>query len=414
MQSKKLLVIGLTWPEPTATAAGVRMMQLLQMFQEYDFETIFISSASKTDASEDLEALGITCQHVSLNSLSFDEFIKDLDPNVVLFDRFLTEEQFGWRVAEHCPRALRILDTEDLHSLRHVREQCQKNKVLFSNELWMQSDKTKREVASILRSDLSLIISTHEMELLQQVLKIDSSLLWYLPFMFDEIPKDVDWPGFETRRDFILIGGGKHPPNVDAIKYLKHDIWPKIYERLSNTKCYVYGAYLPESILQLHQPKNGFYVRGKARKVSEVLSIARVCLAPLRFGAGIKGKLVDAMRYGTPSVTTQIGAEGMHGNMEWNGFVTDDEDVFVEKAIQLYNDKTVWQKAQDNGINIINTLYHKPKLEKLLMDRIKELMEDLEPHRTQNFMGRLLEHHTLQSTKYMSKWIEEKNKKPSN
>ena len=410
MKSKKLLVIGLTWPEPTATAAGLRMVQLLEMFLMYEFETIFVSTAYKVEHTQDLDAMGISTHSIKLNDASFDSFIENLQPDIVLFDRFLTEEQFGWRVAEYCPQALRILDSEDLHSLRHVRESCIKNDIPFTQARWLANDRTKRELASILRSDLTLIISSFEMELLQRAVGLDTSLLWHLPFMYDAISQQNDWPEFEARRDFLFIGGGLHAPNVDAIKHLEQEIWPNIHARISDAKCYIYGAYLPDAVNKLHNPKKGFYVRGRARSVSEVMKMAKVCLAPLRFGAGIKGKLVDAMLNGTPSITTGIGAEGMHGEMDWNGFITHSQDDFIDKAIELYTNKTVWQKAQDNGINIINKLYHKPRLEKLLMDRIKELMKDLETHRAQNIIGRILEHHTLQSTKYLSKWIEEKNK----
>ncbi|MDC6388526.1 glycosyltransferase [Maribacter sp. PR1] len=411
MESKKLLVIGLMWPEPSATAAGVRMMQLLRSFIKYGYEISFVSTASKTDFSEDLGTLNIKTQYIELNSASFDEYLVQEAPDVVLFDRFLTEEQFGWRVAEHCPKALRVLDSEDLQSLRHVREACQKKGFSFSAEFWLQDDKTKREMASIFRCDLSLIISSFEMDLLIKAVKIEECLLLHQPFMFDEISQNNDWPEFEDRSDFIFIGGGKHKPNVDAIKYLQREIWPIIKASLSDAKCYIYGAYLPQSINELHNPKNNFYVRGRAGKVSEVMKLARICLAPLQYGAGIKGKLVDAMLHGTPSVTTSIGAESMHNDLDWNGHIADNPDEFAKNAIDLYTNKTSWQQAQFNGKEIINKVYSKPKLETQLLTRIEELRKNIKAHRNNNFIGSLLQHQSLQSTKYMGKWIEEKNNK---
>ncbi|UWX56544.1 glycosyltransferase family 4 protein [Maribacter litopenaei] len=410
MESKKLLVIGLTWPEPTATAAGVRMMQLLQVFSSRDLEITFVSASKRTGGSEDLQALGITTEEIELNNASFDEFLKILKPEIVLFDRFLTEEQYGWRVAEVCPKALRILDSEDLHSLRYVRETCFKKNIPFTVARWLADGKTKRELASILRCDLTLVISSFEMELLEKIVKFDASLLLHLPFMHNEIFQQNDWPEFNDRRDFLFIGGGLHSPNVDAIKYLEQEIWPKIHSQISDVQCHIYGAYLPNTVIKLHNPKKGFYIKGKTNSVSEVMKMSRVCLAPLRFGAGIKGKLVDAMLNGTPSVTTGIGAEGMHANMDWNGFVSESQEDFVQKSIELYTDKTVWEEAQGNGIKIINTLYSKSSLEKRLMNRITEKVDNLEHHRLKNIMGGILAHHTLQSTKYMAKWIEEKNK----
>ncbi|HLW61806.1 MAG TPA: hypothetical protein VKY33_00265, partial [Flavobacterium sp.] len=100
---KTLLVIGHTFPEPTTTAAGARMMQLLQLFQETSFKITFASTAAISEKTVDLENLGITLKNIKLNDASFDVFVKKLNPDIVVFDRFLTEEQFGWRVSTHCP-----------------------------------------------------------------------------------------------------------------------------------------------------------------------------------------------------------------------------------------------------------------------------------------------------------------------
>ena len=137
---------------------------------------------------------------------------------------------------------------------------------------------------------------------------------------------------------------------------------------------------------------------------------ARVVLAPLRFGAGIKGKLLEAMQCGTPSVTTSIGAESMNGELPWNGFITDNPNEFAAKAISLYNDKTIWNSAQNNGIKIIEKRYLKSDFVNEFKQVICNLETNLNQHRLKNFMGSVLQHQSLQSSKYMSKWIEEKNK----
>lgn len=409
--SQKLLVIGYHWPEPNATAAGVRMLQLLNVFLEEGYTITFASAAAKSENSENLEALGIREAPVQLNNSTFNDFITDLQPNVVLFDRFLTEEQFGWRVAECCPEALRVLDTEDLHSLRHVREHQFKKGIPFTTDVWLQDDKTKREVASIYRCDLSLVISSYEMELLTEVIKMDKKLLLNLPFLLDEIKTTENWTSFEERTDFMFIGGGKHAPNVDAIKWLKTTIWPRIYAKLPESKLHIYGAYLPQQVLEMHHPKEGFYVRGRAEDVHTVMQSAKICLAPLRFGAGLKGKLISAMQNGTPTVTTEIGSEGMHANLPWNGSISNDPTAFVKASVDLYSNKTDWQQAQQNGVKIINTLYAKPALIKQLLSTITTLQANLKNHRTQNFIGSLLYQQTVASTKYMGRWIEEKNKR---
>ena len=412
MQRKSLLIIGAVWVEPNSSAAGKRMLQLIAQFLERDYKITFASPAQKNEKAIDLISLGINEVVIALNNVSFDKFIKELNPNIVLFDRFMMEEQFGWRVAENCPQAIRILDTEDLHCLRKTRELCLKQQVHFSVDKLLKQDITKREIAAILRCDLSLIISTFEMELLKNRFQIAENILMYLPFLFDEITasQQKKWQSFEEREHFIFIGNFFHKPNVDAVLTLKNKVWTAIRKQLPKAEIHIYGAYVNQQIQELHNKKEGFIVKGFAEDANEVIENAKVVLAPLNYGAGIKGKLTEAMLCGTPSVTTTIGVEGMAGDFPWNGFVADDFSNFALKSAELYTNKPVWEQAQLNGVDIINSIYSKEKNALLFFNKIEEIQQDLEKHRSANFLGSLLQHQTLQATRYMSKWIEEKNK----
>ena len=389
------------------------MVQLISIFKEQGFEVTFASPAMDSDYMVDLNSLGVKKKSIALNCSSFDVFVKELNPSIVLFDRFMIEEQFGWRVAENCPNALRLLDTEDLHCLRLARQKAFKENRPFSTDDLLEEDVAKREIASILRCDVSLMISEYEMELLQTVFKIDSNLLYYLPLLLEPIEDSMiqKSPSFEERNNFVFIGNFLHEPNWNAVQYLKETIWPLIRKQIPEAVLHIYGAYPSQKVLQLHQPKQGFYIMGRADDAQEVVKNARVVLAPLRFGAGIKGKLLEAMQCGTPSVTTTIGAESMCGDLPWNGFVTDNPQVFADKAIELYQEKLLWLKAQKNGFEIVEKRYLKSVFENDFVEHILETQTHLKQHRLHNFMGSMLQHHTLTSTKYMSRWIEEKNRK---
>lgn len=412
-QIQKLLIIGTVWPEPNSSAAGGRMLQLITLFQNQGLEIVFTSPALDSDFMVDLATLNVTKKSIVLNCSSFDIFVKELNPTIVLYDRFMMEEQFGWRVAENCPDALRILDTEDLHCLRLARQKAFKEKREFKLENLLKEGIAKREIASILRSDLSLMISEFEIDVLKNTFKIDEKLLFYLPFLLEPISKLTyeKLPSFEKRNYFIFIGNFLHEPNWNAVQYLKETIWPLIRKQLPEVELHIYGAYPSQKVMQLHQPKEGFYIKGRAIDANEVVQNARVVLAPLRFGAGIKGKLIEAMQCGTPSITTTIGAESMHGHLPWSGCVTDDIQEFTNVATQLYQDEKLWHKAQENGISIINQRYCKNLFEKDFVSKIQFLSSNLSQHRLDNFLGSLLQHHTLNSTKYMSRWIEAKNSK---
>jgi len=411
-QIQNLLIIGFVWPEPNSSAAGTRMEQLLLLFKEWRWKVTFASPAMESDFMIDLEAIGVEKKSIALNCSSFDEFIQELNPTMVFFDRFLMEEQFGWRVAEFCPNALRILDTIDLHCLRLSRQKAFKEKRDFDINDLLTEEISKREIASILRCDCSIMVSEFEMDLLKNTFKIDASLLYYLPLLLEPLSKDEiqNWLPFEERKDFIIIGNFLHEPNWNAVQYLKETIWPLIRNEVSEANLLVYGAYPSQKVFQLHQPKEGFHIMGRADDAQEVVSKARVVLAPLRFGAGIKGKLLEAMQCGTPSVTTSIGAESMFGDFPWNGFIADNPEDFAAKAVSLYRDKTLWDSAQKNGIQIIEKRYLKSNFISEFKENILSLQNNLKQHRLNNFIGALLQHQTLQNTKYMSKWIEAKNK----
>jgi glycosyltransferase involved in cell wall biosynthesis len=406
---KKVLVIGYVWPEPNSSAAGTHMMSLLTAFKAQNWQVEFATPAQRTEHMVNLNDFGITSQSIALNCESFDEYAKAYNPNIVMFDRFMMEEQFGWRVDKHCPNAIKILDTEDLQCLRNARHEAHKGEREFTTSD-LHSDIAKREIAAILRCDLSLIISSFEMELLNSVFKVEPSLLHHLPFMVDlnALPKTTK--RFDERAHFMTIGNFRHAPNWDAVLYLQK-IWPLIRKQLPKAELHIYGSYPPPKATALNNPKTGFLIKGWADDAYEVMQSARVCLAPLRFGAGIKGKLLEAMIMQTPSVTTNIGAEGMHNDLPWPGKVANNTEDFANAAVELYTNQAGFKHAQQAGNTLLNTLYDKVKLSAALINKIDSISNDLKAHREKNFTGQMLKHHTMRSTQYMAQWIAEKNKK---
>ncbi|GAA4323242.1 glycosyltransferase family 4 protein [Pontixanthobacter gangjinensis] len=407
----KLLVIGYVWPEPTSSAAGTRMMQLLKLFRNSGYEVIFASTAKETQNKADLSSLGIVEEKIQLNDPSFDSILKRLDPEIVLFDRFMMEEQFGWRVDENCPEALKILDTEDLHFLREARQKAFKEN-RTEEQLLNESELAKREIAAIYRCDLSLIISEPEIKLLQDKFNIPEDILFYLPYMFSEISsKEQEMlPGFEERKDFISIGNFLHEPNWQAVLYLKEKIWPEIRKKLPDARMNIYGAYASQKVVNLHNARENFLVHGWVEDSTKAMKESRVCLAPINFGAGLKGKLVEAMQNGTVSVTTPTGAEGINAEMEWNGFITHGDREFINRAVELYSNQDLWEQKQQKGFEIINSRFNGKEHGNLFQQRINLILNNLKDHRNMNFTGKMLRHHLHRSTYFMSRFIEEKNR----
>jgi glycosyltransferase involved in cell wall biosynthesis len=410
MSLQHVLVIGYVWPEPTSSAAGGHMMQLLHCFVAQGWSVTFASPAKVGEHKADLAALGIAEQTIALNDESFDRFVAALQPDMVLFDRFMMEEQFGWRVELHCPQAMRVLETCDLQSLRDARQGLLKERLragddendfgaLFdvsSDTLYRhmsEADITQREVAAIFRCDLSLMISPFEAQLLVERFGVPPT-----PAL-----------DFDQRANFVCIGNFRHAPNWDAVLWLKNQVWPRIRKQLPRAELHLYGAYTPPKATALHNAAQGFLVKGWAADALQVVGQARVALAPLRFGAGIKGKLLDAMLCGTPSVTTPLGAEGMRTGDRWPGHIACSADELAAWAVRLYEDSDQWGAAQAQCHEHLCAEYGFEQHSQTLVRRLYQLSQSLEQHRRANFIGTMLRHHLHKSTKYFSQWIQSKN-----
>lgn len=408
---KKVLIIGLVLPEPQSSAAGTRMLQLVDLFLSEQYSVIFCSAAQPTAHSFPLETIGVQSVDILLNDGSFDRFVAGLQPDIVLFDRYVTEEQFGWRVAQAAPHALRILDTEDLHCLRIERGLSLRKGIPFEIDSLLRSEVAVREIAAIYRCDLSLMISQVEMDILTGLFALDPQQLHYLPFLYERREADAASPTpFGQRNGYMFIGNFHHPPNVDAVHQLKTEIWPRIRNLQPDAAIHIYGAYMPDKLLRLHDTTDGFLMEGRAEDVDAVMRSARLFLAPLRIGAGQKGKLAEAMRNGLPSVTTTIGAEGMSWDGSWGGAVTDDPQEFATAAVSLYTDATVWTSAQAIGMACFQELFDADAHRSAFVSRLRDTMGGLAAARDRNFVGRMLRHHTMATHRYLSKWIEEKHR----
>jgi O-antigen biosynthesis protein len=403
------------------------MLDIIRFFQLDNWQITFASAAALSTHRFNLQELCIDEKIIELNSSRFDEFINELQPNAVLFDRFFTEEQFGWRVNRVCPDAVKILDTEDLHSLRNTRHRLLKEKQkVFSKESdrqsvgpvllgqqdlyqeMIQDELTLRELSAIYRCDISLLISSFEMELLQSQFAVPADLLAYCPYhSLSGLPYSRN-PVFDHRQHFLFAGNFRHEPNWDAVLWLKHVIWPGICQQLPQAELHIYGAYPPPKAMELHKPAEGFFIKGWADDLILPTQNTRVVLAPLRFGAGLKGKLFEAIKCCTPSVTSSIGAEGIMTADLWPGVVADTAEDFISASVSLYQNADCWWEAQRKFTIDLFKLNYDPFVE--LTQRVNELGQSLIKYRAKNLTGKLLRQETLGAHKYMSLWIEAKNK----
>ena len=388
------------------------MMQLLEAFGQAGYALHFGTSAEKTEQSVDLKSMGAQIHALPLNDKLASDTIKELHPDVVIFDRFMTEEQFGWRVEEEAPGALRILNTEDLHSLRKARQLAMEADMDCDLDYWLRHDVTLRELSSILRCDLNLMISKTECEWLAKTGFIPAEQVLYLPFMLDSINiiNTDSYKPYSERESFCFIGYGRHVPNADAVRFTIESIWPLIRQELPEAKLEIYGKDYPTDIQGLHDPSNGIFIQGWIDEVSAAFTNARVNLAPLRYGAGLKGKIIDATRHGIPSIMTSIAAEGLFLTQEYEALIADDPNAFANKAISMYRDESLWQLSIETMQARLSDEMDRKKHHQRLHQHVDGLLEGLEAHRGALVLSRILRHQRNQSSRYMAKWIEAKNR----
>ena len=389
----EILCIGHQYPEPETTAAGRHLIDYLLFLKAENFKVHFASTSKKTPYSFDFGAHQIQTTSVHLNCSSFQEFLKDLQPQIVIFDRINSYEQFAWQCKEVVPDALLVLNTEDLHFLRYARQKKTnyKSQPLFN-----------REVKAILSADLSLIISKTEIDLLSKELNVSDSQLAYLPFLKQSPAQNA--LNIEERKHLIFVGNGQHKPNVDAVKYLQKEIWPILANKLREVELHIYGRDYPKSLFT-NTPERMSY-KGWTKDIKQTMSSYKLNLAPLNYGAGLKGKVMTGLETKTVTIGSQIAFEGFPYDLQKQACTS--KENLIDKISQLYTDKKLnaaYVEIQNSCLSDFSSKWYKAHVEQL-----HYLNTFREAHRTKHLLIDLLWQNQLNKDKYFSKYIQYKQR----
>jgi O-antigen biosynthesis protein len=375
-------------------------MELAGFIRDFGYELTVLSPCRENAASAELNAAGIRTIPCAANDSSVAALLAPLPASLVIYDRFVMEEQFGWRARALWPEATHVVDTQDLHSVRRARERLHLAGRSAGEVLALEgaefSPDLEREMASLLRADACFVVSFWEREwLIGQGYPGDR--VFFVPF---SARLEEDSPSFAQRRGFAFLGNFRHPPNLDAVFHLARTLWPQIRSALPNEKLHLYGAYPPQMISELHG-KNGIIVDGFVANHRESLYRHRVLLAPLRFGAGIKGKVLEAYACGMAVVGSDLAFEGI-------GPPGVSEEEFATTAARLHEVPVAWEEAVRLGRSHLAQFQPESVSAKL-----EGFLAAAATHRLawrSQLVGRMLRHFLHNSTKYFSQWIEAKNK----
>ena len=278
---KNVLFISPVWPEPSSSAAGVRTTDLIESFQQRDYAVSYVSPSTPNHHTNVIQSTGIQTFECPLNNEGdFTEVLSTAQPDVVIFDRFYAEEMFSFRVKDLFPNALRVLDMQDVHFLREGRQQLAKTGANMADILACRPDTSSpgclREVASIYRSDLTLVCSPVELKMLKEHYGIPSHKLALAPLFAPPSPhatraaaagaeRSQNSEGlnksYSQRKNFIMIGNFRHPPNFDSVRWACRDIWPSLRKAVQAAapqepapELHLYGSYAPQAASELHNP----------------------------------------------------------------------------------------------------------------------------------------------------------------
>ncbi|KAF1684776.1 glycosyl transferase [Pseudoxanthomonas broegbernensis] len=340
---RRVLVIDETVPRPDRDSASLRQFNLLRMLRAGGAHVAFLPTglAHAGAATRALQRLGVETWYAPFarsapawlraNAARFD---------VIVLTRHHVAGAFIPLLRRHAPRARLVFDTIDLHYLRERR-----GARLAGDATAMRAAEATRtrELAAMGAADLTLVVSAEEqVQLAQDAPAAKVELLSNL--------HEVAGPGadFDARADLVFVGGFRHPPNADAVLWFAREVFPRIRERLPQVRLHCIGAEPPAPVRALAgQP--GILVHGHVPDLAPYMDEVRVAVAPLRFGAGVKGKVNLSMAHGQPVVATSCAVEGMHLRDGVDVAVADEAAAFADAVVGLYRDRERWRRQARTG-----------------------------------------------------------------
>ena len=341
---KRVLLIDAVTPQPDHDSGSVRIMAMMTLLRDLGFQVTFMpeNMAWVDRYSQALQQAGIEVLHAPrIASLEawLEEHGRDLD--LVIVSRHYVLAPILATLRRLCRHARLAFDTVDLHFLREEREA----EVTGSNEIAARAAETRRqELALIKKSDITLVVSAMEQTLLTEL----------LPDADVRIVSNIHRVhgrkrGFGERKDLMFVGGFQHVPNIDAAKWLVEEIFPKVRRQIPGIRLHLIGSRMPAEILAINSP--GVRVHGFVPELEPYLEGCRLSLAPLRYGAGVKGKVNQAMSHGLPVVATTCAAEGMFLEHGHDVLIADDAEAYAGCIVRAYNDEQLWQRLSDGALD---------------------------------------------------------------
>jgi GT2 family glycosyltransferase/glycosyltransferase involved in cell wall biosynthesis len=338
----RVLVVDAKTPEPARDSGSMRLCAILGLLDGQGWSTAFLPDDGHASSAE-IDALGaLGCEVLCRPAVrDLPQWLRQHghELHAVILCRHTVAGQYAAVVRRHAPQARLIFDTVDLHFLRESRAAD----VAGHTAMLRQAEAARRsELAALEQADITLVVSAHEQTLLAQL----------SPHARVELLSNIHTvhscqrPHGE-RHDLVFIGGYGHPPNSDALRWIATEILPKLREAIPDIRIHVFGNMSDAARRELAAP--GMELHGRVTDLGPWLDACLASLAPLRFGAGVKGKINMAMSHGVPVIATPIAVEGMQLTDGHDVLVASDASGFVNAVLRLQRDEALWQQLSAGG-----------------------------------------------------------------
>jgi GT2 family glycosyltransferase/glycosyltransferase involved in cell wall biosynthesis len=345
-----VLVVEACMVTPDQDSGSVRMLAMLEILRELGCKVAFVADnlEYRQPYVRQLQQLGVEVWHTPHVS-SVEQLLEREGAlfSHIMFCRHYIAAPYMQAVRRHAPQAKVWFDTVDLHYLREQRmAELEKD-----DKLLQLSTRTREQELGVIRqADVTLVVSPVEQELLAR--ETPGAQVAVLSNIHEPV---ADTPGFDGRDGLLFVGGFQHPPNIDAVQWFLSEVWPIIQVRAPHIRVRIVGSKMPDSLRQLASP--GVEILGFVADLDPLLARSKVSIAPLRYGAGVKGKVNQAMAHGLPVVATQTGVEGMHLLPDTEVLVAQDPTGFAEAVLRLHEDRELWERLAQGGKNNIERTF---------------------------------------------------------
>jgi len=365
----RILVIDACTPTPDRDAGSLETFQHMRILKSFGLHVIFAPEnlAYFGRYTQDIQRMGVETLYAPY-WMSFEEVFRKIGGSLdlVMVYRAPVAHRLMDLIRSHAPQAKIIFDTIDLHFLREEREAKLQND---PQKMKAAAATRKEELRTIERSDATIILSSHEMGIVQELLP--KARLYEIPIVC-KIPGRGPL-GFDQRKDIVFIGGFRHAPNLDAVKWFVSEVWPLLRAKGFSGNFHIVGADMPPEITALHG--DGIVIRGHVPDITDVFNGIRVSVAPLRFGAGLKGKVISSLSFGVPVVATSVAVEGGGFAHDRNVLVANEPAPFADSIFRLYETPEVWERLSVDGVGHCDRSFSVS----VVSDKLRTLINDIAP-----------------------------------